>query len=312
LRKEANTIFTRVLITSWQQAKSSNTKLSYERYIRDYSNGRYVSEATSKKREIEQKEKDEAARRKAEQESQRQTPAQKAAAEIAANMVRIPGGTFTMGCTSEQGGDCYDDEKTIHMVTLGNFSMSKYEVTQEQWRAVMGSDPPELYNKGCDRCPVENVSWDDIQSFISKLNGLTGMNCRLPTEAEWEYGARGGQDFKYAGSNNIDEVAWYGGNYKSQKHGSYGTTKPVGLKKANGYGLYDMTGNVREWCSDWYGSYSASSQTNQLGATTGSYRVNRGGSCFNLAQDCRVSYRRSGSPGYRLNNIGFRLAVSQL
>lgn len=221
-------------------------------------------------------------------------------------MVYVKGGTFTMGCTSEQGSDCEDDEKPAHQVTLNDFYIGKYEVTQKQWRAVMGTDPPELSFKGCDDCPVERVSWNDIQDFIKKLNQKTGKKYRLPTEAEWEYAARGGSQsrgYKYAGSNNIGEVAWYEGNSSSKTHA-------VGGKKPNELGIYDMSGNVYEWCSDWYGNYSAGSQRNPQGPTSGTGRVLRGGSWYRIAGRCRVSDRSNSFPGNRINHYGFRLAVS--
>lgn len=226
---------------------------------------------------------------------------QKVAAEIAANMVRIPGGTFTMGCTSGQGDDCYDDEKP-HQVTLSAFRMSKYEVTQEQWQAIMGNNPSEF--KNCPKCPVEFVSWNDVQEFIKKLNNMTGETYRLPTEAEWEYAARGGQDYKYAGSDNIETIAWYVGNSSSKTH-------PVGSKAANGYGLYDMSGNVMEWCSDWYGDYSSGSITNPQGPSSGSFRVIRGGSWCVSAEYCRVADRPGYPPSSRSTGIGFRVVLSQ-
>jgi len=221
-------------------------------------------------------------------------------------MVYVKGGTFTMGCTSEQGNECDDDEKPTHQVTLSDFYIGKYEVTQKQWRDVMGTDPPELRFKGCDDCPVERVSWNDIQDFIKKLNQKTGKKYRLPTEAEWEYAARGGSQnrgYKYAGSNNIGEVAWYDGNSSSKTHA-------VGGKKPNELGIYDMSGNVYEWCSDWYGNYSAGSQRNPQGPTSGTYRLLRGGSWFFNAGRCRVSSRFRRIPGSRFDNYGFRLAVS--
>ena len=225
-------------------------------------------------------------------------------------MVFIKGGTFTMGCTGEQS-DCHDNEKPTHQVTVSDFQIGKYEVTQKQWREVMGSDPPELRFKGCDNCPVERVSWNDIQKFIIKLNQKTGKKYRLPTESEWEYAARGGvksdversrnADFKYAGSNNIDEVAWYDGNSDSKTH-------PVGKKKPNELGIYDMSGNVWEWCSDWDGNYSSGSQTNPKGASTGTYRVLRGGSWYSNYRGCRVAYRKYSCLGNRVSHYGFRLA----
>jgi formylglycine-generating enzyme required for sulfatase activity len=217
------------------------------------------------------------------------------------DMVAVGGGTFTMGCTSEQGDDCYDTEKPAHQVTLSAFYIGKYEVTQAQWTSVMGSNPS--YFKG-DNLPVEMVSWSDVQEFIQKLNAQTGKTYRLPTEAEWEYAARGGaqsQGYKYSGSNTVGDVAWYSGNSS--------TTHPVGQKSSNELGLYDMTGNVSEWCSDWYGYYSSSSQTNPAGPSSGSSRVLRGGSWSNYAQDVRVPVRGGGAPGARFN-LGFRLASS--
>lgn len=221
-------------------------------------------------------------------------------------MVYVKGGTFTMGCTSEQGSDCEDDEKPAHQVTLSDFYICKYEVTQKQWRAVMGTDPPELRFKGCDDCPVERVSWNDIQDFIKKLNQKTGKKYRLPTEAEWEYAARGGSQskgYKYAGSNNIGEVAWYDVNSSNKTHA-------VGGKKPNELGIYDMSGNVWEWCNDWYGNYSAGSQRNPQGPSSGTGRVLRGGSWYSNAWYCRVSDRYDGNPDGRHGNYGFRLAVS--
>ncbi len=218
------------------------------------------------------------------------------------NMVYVAGGTFTMGGTSEQGSDVYSNESPTHSVTLSNFSIGKYEVTQAEWQAVMGSNPSNFTG---DNLPVECVSCNDCQTFITKLNTLTGKNFRLPTEAEWEYAARGGsksQGYKYAGSDNIDDVAWYTSNSGS-------TTHAVGTKQPNELGLYDMSGNVWEWCSDWYGSYSSSSQTNPTGASSGSYRVYRGGSWSNSAGYCRVSDRSYDTPGFRFSLLGLRLAL---
>ena len=211
-----------------------------------------------------------------------------------------------MGATSEQGSDAFDDEKPTHSVTLSSYYICKYEVTQALWRAVMGSNPSEI--KG-DNLPVECVSWDDCQTFINRLNSYTGRNFRLPTEAEWEFAARGGnysRHYKYSGSNNIDDVAWYGDNSGNHSH-------PVGAKQANELGLYDMSGNVCEWCSDWYGSYSSYSQNDPTGPNSGSYRVFRGGSRYVVhAWGCRSSCRCGITPGDRYNGLGLRLALSQL
>jgi formylglycine-generating enzyme required for sulfatase activity len=218
------------------------------------------------------------------------------------NMVKIPGGTFTMGCTQEQGNDCRDNEKPAHKVKLSTFFINKYEVTQEEWEQVMGENPSKF--SGCKKCPVEQVSWNDAQEFIKKLNKITSKKYRLPTEAEWEYAARGGNEgFKYAGGNSIEQVAWYSGNADNKTH-------PVGGKKANGFGLYDMSGNVWEFCNDRYGDYESGLQENPKGPKQGSDRVDRGGSWLSDAQRCRVAYRDGWYPGIRLNYLGFRLALS--
>jgi formylglycine-generating enzyme required for sulfatase activity len=222
---------------------------------------------------------------------------------IAQNMVYVQGGTFKMGCTGEQGS-CEDDEKPVHEVTVSSFYMGKYEVTQAQWETLMGSNPSRF--KG-DDLPVENVrSWDDAQMFIERLNAATGKQYRLPTEAEWEYAARGGnknKGYKYSGSNRVKNVAWMITNGDLTPH-------PVGTKQANELGIYDMTGNVWEWCSDWYGGYSASAQNNPTGASSGSARVSRGGSWGNSEGRCRVAHRSNGLPGDGNASLGFRLACS--
>ena len=223
---------------------------------------------------------------------------------ISIDMVKVEAGTFMMGATSEMK-DPYDNEKPVHQVTLTNdYYMGMYEVPQALWEAVMGSNPSEY--KG-DNLPVEMVSWNDCQEFISKLNSLTGRKFRLPTEAEWEYAARGGKKsrgYQYSGNSNISDVAWYDGNSGSKPH-------PVGTKQANELGIYDMSGNVYEWCSDWYGSYSSSSQTNPTGADSGSSRVYRGGSWRNGAWLCRLSCRYFNTQFYRGNALGLRLALSE-
>jgi formylglycine-generating enzyme required for sulfatase activity len=183
--------------------------------------------------------------------------------------------------------------------------MGETEVTQELWRAVMGKDPEELRFKGQDKNPVENVSWDDCQEFIKKLNQQTGKTYKLPTEAQWEYAAGGGSSnrTKWAGTNSesdLGEFAWYGSNSDSKPH-------PVKLKKPNSLGLYDMSGNVWEWCSDWYAPYPTSAQTDPQGASSGSGRVGRGGGWHYDTSYCRVAYRGSFSPAYRINDLGFRV-----
>ena len=218
-------------------------------------------------------------------------------------MVAVQGGTFTMGCTNEQGRGCYDDERPSHQVTVSNFYIGKFEITQAQWKAVMGSNPSSF--KG-DNLPVEEVSWNDVQEFIRKLNALTGKQYRLPTEAEWEFANRGGaksQGYRYSGSNNLSNVAWYTDNSKN-------STQTVGTKSPNELGIYDMSGNVWEWCSDRYGAYSASSKRDPAGASSGSRRVIRGGSWSCEAQICRIAIRSYDSPDSRYYNLGFRVACS--
>ena len=242
-------------------------------------------------------------RREAEERKRQAEQKQVIIASIRKDMVFVQGGTFTMGATSEQGSDAESDEKPAHPVTLSDFYIGKYEVTQAQWRTVMGSNPSEF--KG-DNLPVECVSWEDCQKFIRKLNELTGLTFRLPTEAEWEYAARGGnrsRGYKYSGSDAIGEVAWYRDNSGKKTH-------PVGQKRANELGLHDMSGNVWEWCSDWYGAYSSSSRTNPTGPSSGAYRVARGGSWIGYAWSCRVSFRSNGTPTNRSYYLGLRLVLS--
>ena len=224
-------------------------------------------------------------------------------------MIKVEGGTFSMGATSEQGSDAFDDEKPVHSVTLSDYYVGETEVTQELWVAVMGSNPS--WFQGNNQRPVESVSWNDCQDFIKKLNQLTGKEFRLPTEAEWEYAARGGKHckdyvYKYSGSNNADEVAWYDDN--SGRTNS-GRTYPVKTKKANKLGLYDMSGNVWEWCNDRYGDYQSNSQTNPTGPSEGKYCVIRGGGWNYFDRYVRVSYRDNGTPGSRTFNGGLRLAL---
>ena len=221
---------------------------------------------------------------------------------VSFTMVAVKGGTFTMGGTAEQGSDEYDWEKPTHQVTLSDYMIGETEVTQELWKAVMGSNPS--YFSGTN-LPVERVSWDDCQTFITKLNQLTGRNFRLPTEAEWEYAARGGQKskgYKYAGSNTLSDVAWY-------KDNSWRNPHPVKQKQANELGLYDMSGNVWEWCQDWWGSYSSSAQTNPTGPSSGSIRVYRGGGWSGGARDCRVSDRFNYTPSLTYNYLGLRVVL---
>ena len=240
-------------------------------------------------------------------------------------MVEVRGGTFRMGATSEQGNDADSDEKRVHIVTLyllhlsdskgldsdekpvhsvtlSGYYIGKTEVTQALWKAVMGSNPSSF--KG-DNLPVGLVSWNDCQEFIRKLNALTGHNFRLPTEAEWEFACRGGNNsrgYKYSGSNYIDNVAWYWDNSGKKTH-------PVATKLPNELGIYDMSGNVMEWCSDWYGKYSSGAQTNPKGPYDGSHRVRRGGSLGSDAMACRSSLRYACDPSASNFGLGLRLAL---
>ncbi len=211
------------------------------------------------------------------------------------DMVYVEGGTFTMGCTAEQGSDCESDERPAHSVTVKNFSIGKYEVTQAQWTAVMGSNPSHF--KGCDNCPVENVSWNDTQGFIKKLNVLTGKNFRLPSEAEWEFAARGGtktQGYKFAGGNEVKDVAWRGGK-----------TQIVGRKIPNELGLYDMSGNVLEWCSGVFYNYPDFKDD----ILNEQRKVLRGGGYDDIEKNCRITFRDFSKPNNKGSDSGLRLAL---
>jgi len=219
-------------------------------------------------------------------------------------MIFVEGGTFTMGATPEQKPEAKNYEEPAHEVSLSHYYIGKYPVTQKQWKAIMGKNPSSF--KGNDR-PVETVSWDDAQQFLFKLNKRTGKNYRLPTEAEWEYAARGGQHswgYKYSGSDNLSDVGWFDENSGYKTHN-------VGKKKANELGIHDMCGNVMEWCSDWYDNsyYKNSPERNPQGPSSGSRRVRRGGSWFSDAGHCRVSHRAGIAPNGGARGVGFRLVL---
>lgn len=231
---------------------------------------------------------------------------------VSFKMVKVPGGTFTMGGTAGQGDQTYDDEFPLHEVTLSSFSIGETEVTQALWQAVMGSNPSNF--TGDLNRPVEMVNWNDCQTFIAKLNQMTGMSFRLPTEAEWEYAARGGKkshDYMFAGSNDLDEVAWAITNIPSQQPNTPGYgTQPVAQKAPNELGLYDMSGNVYEWCHDWYDAYPAEAQVNPTGPGDDEgchYHVCRGGGWNRYARSCRVTLRNNVTPESAFFNIGLRL-----
>ncbi len=278
---------------AFAKAKSRNTVESYQDYLDVFPNGRHQEEAEAKIK----------------------APPQRTVEKVPEKvntppmpddgLVLVRGGTFMMGCTSEQK-NCSDDEKPAHSVTLNDFFIGKYEVTQKLWKQIMGSNPSTA-SKDCDDCPVEYVSWEDVQTFLQKLNAQSsGRTYRLPTEAEWEYAARGGQQSKrylYAGANNIGLVAWYSGNAGKK-------TQPVGKRKANELGLYDMSGNVYEWCEDWHHDFHQGAPINGTAwlSPVSSFRVIRGGSWNDPLQGCRVAFRGLGSPGNPSNGLGFRLA----
>jgi formylglycine-generating enzyme required for sulfatase activity len=261
-------------------------------------------------------------------------PAAATQGEVGPEMVRVPGGTFTMGCESaERDGDCYDSESPAHEVTVDAFYMGVHEVTNAQFAAFLNAEGnqeeggTEWYEigssyakiketsdgvfeveEGFERHPVVEVSWYGARAYAAWLSEQTGQSYRLPTEAEWEYAARGGEagakdEFLYSGSNTIDEVAWYSGNSGSRRH-------EVGQKQPNQLGLYDMSGNVWEWVQDWYGDYPSEAQVNPEGPNSGSYRVQRGGCWFNYPGNCRAADRGYNGPTSRGNNLGFRLARS--
>jgi len=220
---------------------------------------------------------------------------------LISNMVYISGGTFFMGATSEQGSNVDGDESPIHQVTLSPFYLGSHEITQIEWEAVMGNNPS--YFKG-ENLPVEQISWEDCQVFILNLNAMTGKNFRLPTEAEWEFAARGGNNgrgYKYAGGNDISSIGWIAKNSNHKTH-------VVGSKRPNELGLYDMSGNVCEWCNDWYGRYNSSPQTNPHGNQSKSSHVMRGGSFWDDEWCCRVSNRSTGD-GIPTKCFGLRLAL---
>ncbi len=280
---------------AWQVAEEKNTPEGYQKYLADYPNGRHRAEAAEKS----------------------STAAASPASPAVANdgLIFIRGGAFDMGCTSEQQ-DCYNSEKPTHRVTVSDFYLGKYEVTQKLWQEIMGSNPSLFQN--CDNCPVEQVSWDDVQEFLQKLNAkYPGRNYRLPTEAEWEYAARGGGKAVLFGNGkniadskeiNFDASASYKKSYSIEGEYREKTVPAGSLNSPNALGLHDMSGNVWEWCSDWYGAYTSGNQANPTGPANGSHRVFRGGSWGNLPQECRVAYRVDVAPGYRNGCLGFRLA----
>lgn len=222
---------------------------------------------------------------------------------VSFKMIKVEGGTFKMGSNNGE-----EDEKPVHSVTLNGYYIGETEVTQALWETVMGSNPSYRDAKGYNK-PVSDVSWNDCQEFISKLNQLTNRRFALPTEAQWEFAARGGnksQGYEYSGSDNIDDVAWYHDNIDFHNSPFF---QPVGEKQANELGIYDMSGNVCEWCADWYGDYPSSSQTNPTGPLNGTARVARSGSWDFNAYGCRPTSRKRYSPDFGEYSNGLRLAM---
>lgn len=223
--------------------------------------------------------------------------------EIIQCMVEVEGGTFTMGAFGKYEKGAEEDEYPSHKVTLSDFFISAVPVTQAQWKAVMGNNPSSFIG---DERPVTDVSWNDCQEFIKRLQQLTGIAFRLPTEAEWEYAASGGQKsggYLYAGtSDNLDDYAWYGDHSDDNTHN-------VALKKPNELGLFDMSGNVLEWCNDYYGTYTSDEANNPQGPSSGIFRVYRGGCSWSPAESCRITYRCSYEPTETYSRLGFRLAA---
>lgn len=303
--------------TAWDAVKDSKDKAKIQAYLSEFSSGTNAPLARIRLRQLEAS----VAVLPSNTESSANTGGAIAAGTVRKNsigmeLVYVPPGEFTMG-SSEKDIDEYmyafravdglsrswfDDEKPQHRVKISEgFWMGKFEVTQGQWRSVMGDDPS--YFKDCGQtCPVEKVSWEDIQIFLRKLNQKNdGFEYSLPTEAQWEYSARGGTTTLYGGTGNLDDMGWYDKNSSGRSH-------PAGQKQPNGFGLYDMHGNVWEWCEDYYGTYSAGDSTDPKGASSGIYRVLRGGSWSVNAYDARSAYRVRIEPGLRVNSVGFRVS----
>lgn len=221
---------------------------------------------------------------------------------VSFRMILVEGGTFMMGATVEQGSDAVAQERPVHQVTLTDYYIAETEVTQALWQAVMNATPSKNTGKNL---PVEMVSWNDCQTFLTRLNQLTGLQFALPTEAQWEYAARGGnksKSTKYSGGNNLKQTGWFGDNAGNK-------TRAVGTKQPNELGLYDMSGNVWEWCQDWYGTYSSAAQTDPEGVVYGTERVARGGSVYRPQWMCRTSSRNKFAPIIRNNDLGLRLVL---
>jgi len=261
---------------AWLEAKEDNTIEAYQNYMDDYPKGKYLTIAEKKNEKMKEMVRYEA------------LPA--SIQHLVDNMIPVEGGKFKMGCTSEQK-NCFEDEFPISNIIIDSLQFGKYEVSQQQWKAVMGYNPS--YFKGCDECPVEQVSWEEVQAFIKKLNDMTGENYRLPTESEWEYAARGGNEsnsYIYAGSNDPRSVALFAGNSGYQLQAI--------PKAPNELGLHHMSGSVYEWCQNDY--LRAEDQDEGL-------KVIRGGAWNSAKKYCRISNRFWMAAESKMDNIGFRL-----
>jgi formylglycine-generating enzyme required for sulfatase activity len=282
---------------AWEVAQGANSVTGFNKYLEKYPNGTYAAQARQQISTLTAKQNLEHAEIKPPVET---VSAAKAVLKMI-DMAEITGGTFSMGDAASR----YMDEKPARMMLLSTFYLSKYEVTEAEWFAVTGKYPVGSSAGNCPTCPIRMVSWQDVQNFIVKLNAMTGQNFRLPTEVEWEYAAKGGQssNLRYAGSNEADVSGWYERNADGKVH-------PVGQKSANEFGLFDMTGNVREWCSDLYHekAYDKNSNAQFEKATQ---RVFRGGSWDDEAEYCRNAVRARQYPHYRDERIGFRLAQNK-
>ena len=227
--------------------------------------------------------------------------------DLSFKMVQVQGGRFNMGGTAEQDPiHVEDDEWPIHVVTLSDYYIGETEVTQALWQEIMGDNPSGF--TGDLNCPVERVMWIECQTFVEKLSEKTGIAFRLPTEAEWEFAARGGiysHTYRYSGSDNIADVAWYGANSGEETH-------PVAQLQPNELGIYDMSGNVDEWCQDWWGNYDMQYQEDPTGPDDGENRVRRGGDWGGSTKGPRVSYRNYELPNIKWNYIGLRLAATEI
>lgn len=231
------------------------------------------------------------------------------AADLDMKMIFVEGGTFSMGATEEMwDGIFYEDEWPVRSIKIDSFYIGECEVTQLQWEKITGQRNPWMMNGAGDDYPMYTISYEQAQEFCEKLSELSGITYCLPTEAQWEYAARGGrykEGMKYSGGNNIDEVAWYGEDLYND-----GTTHPVKTKKANSLGIYDMSGNVSEWCADWYAyEYDENDTTNPEGPAAGSEHIIRGGHFGASDWMCRVSYRDHAASDYRNGTIGLRVAA---